>query len=250
MGKRRSLGAEAYGPASFSLRKPSWFAGPGWAVGPLSRSLCQGVPEQVLRLLRAVAGDAGANLLRCHQPVPLGCGSSQGLRPIVSQTLAPSRCAARPNALRTVPVARPVTLAAAALAWGLLLAPPGLAWYKQVAGPGSYSVGRAVGLLSGLRGSPYARRSEPPVGARPQGRAAAFPVLRSSPRSPAICIKDVTPNLRSCERDPDGGATFQCRADVSLSLRAADCGRPSSTSAGTPRPPGDGARHRPPAVDA
>ncbi|XP_054564951.1 neuropeptide B [Eptesicus fuscus] len=122
-------------------------------------------------------------------------------------------------------MARPVTLAAATLAWCLLLAPPGLAWYKQVAGPGSYSVGRAAGLLSGLRGSPYARRSEPPVGAGPKGRAGAFPELRSSRRSPAICIKDVTPNLRSCERVPDGGATFQCRADVSLSLRAADCRR-------------------------
>lgn len=167
-------------------------------------------------------------------------------------------------------MARPVTLAAATLAWCLLLASPGLAWYKQVAGPGSYSVGRAAGLLSGLRGSPYAQRSEPSVGAGRKGRAGDFLELRSGLRSPvsalgergpgegcgeawgggrrlrwggvgrgaaaagrppasscpqAICIKDVTPNLRSCERIPDGSATFQCRADVSLSLRASDCGR-------------------------
>lgn len=88
-------------------------------------------------------------------------------------------------------MARPVTLAAATLAWCLLLAPPGLAWYKQVAGPGSYSVGRAAGLLSGLRGSPYARRSEPPVGAGPKGRAGAFPELRSSLRSPVSALGGV-----------------------------------------------------------
>lgn len=34
------------------------------------------------------------------------------------------------------------------------------AWYKQSAGPSYYSVGRASGLLSGIRRSPYARRSE------------------------------------------------------------------------------------------
>lgn len=34
------------------------------------------------------------------------------------------------------------------------------AWYKQSTGPSYYSVGRASGLLSGIRRSPYARRSE------------------------------------------------------------------------------------------
>lgn len=33
-------------------------------------------------------------------------------------------------------------------------------WYKQSTGPSYYSVGRASGLLSGIRRSPYARRSE------------------------------------------------------------------------------------------
>ncbi|XP_012511868.1 PREDICTED: neuropeptide B [Propithecus coquereli] len=120
-------------------------------------------------------------------------------------------------------MARPATLAAATLALCLLLAPPGRAWYKQAAGPSYYSVGRAAGLLSGFRRSPYARRSEPSVGGTPLAAAATVPELRPSLRSLAVCVKDVTPNLRSCERLPDGRGTFQCKADVFLSLRAADC---------------------------
>lgn len=61
------------------------------------------------------------------------------------------------------------------------------------------------------------------AGGRGRRGAQGAPPAASCPQ--AICIKDVTPNPRSCERVPDGGATFQCRADVSLSLRAADCGR-------------------------
>ncbi|KAF6095858.1 neuropeptide B [Phyllostomus discolor] len=122
-------------------------------------------------------------------------------------------------------MAQPSALAAA-LALSLLLLPsPGRAWYKPAAGPRAHSVGRAAGLLSGLRGSPYARRSEPPVGAGPPGRAGTAPQLRPSLRSPAVCVKDVAPNLQSCQRLPDGRATFQCKADVFLSLRAADCRR-------------------------
>ncbi|XP_054449082.1 neuropeptide B [Pteronotus mesoamericanus] len=119
-------------------------------------------------------------------------------------------------------MARPATLAAA-LALSLLLAPAGRAWYKPAAGPSAHSVGRAAGLLSGFRGSPYARRSEPPVGAGPSGRTGTTPEDRPSLRSPTVCVKDVAPNLRSCERLPDGRATFQCKADVFLSLRAAHC---------------------------
>lgn len=43
----------------------------------------------------------------------------------------------------------------------LLACIPAEAWYKQVAGPRYYSVGRASGLLSGLRRSPDTRRAEP-----------------------------------------------------------------------------------------
>uniref|UniRef100_G3RDJ3 Neuropeptide B n=1 Tax=Gorilla gorilla gorilla TaxID=9595 RepID=G3RDJ3_GORGO len=105
-------------------------------------------------------------------------------------------------------MARSATLAAAALALCLLLAPPGLAWYKPAAGHSSYSVGRAAGLLSGFRRSPYARRSQPYRGAEPPGGAGASPELQLHPR------------LRSL---PDGRGTYQCKADVFLSLRAADC---------------------------
>lgn len=79
-------------------------------------------------------------------------------------------------------MARPATLVAAALALCLLLAPPGLAWYKPAAGRSSYSVGRAAGLLSGFRRSPYARRSQPHRGAEPPGRAGASPELQLHPR--------------------------------------------------------------------
>ncbi|PNJ87276.1 LOW QUALITY PROTEIN: NPB isoform 1 [Pongo abelii] len=152
-------------------------------------------------------------------------------------------------------MARPATLAASALALCLLLAPPGLAWYKPAAGRSSYSVGRAAGLLSGFHRSPYARRSQPPRGAEPPGRASASPELQLHPRllslvSPAgrglmggggrtwvgtrrplslclpaqaVCVQDVAPNLQRCERLPDGRGTYQCKADVFLSLRAADC---------------------------
>uniref|UniRef100_A0A8D2GQ83 Neuropeptide B n=1 Tax=Urocitellus parryii TaxID=9999 RepID=A0A8D2GQ83_UROPR len=112
-------------------------------------------------------------------------------------------------------MARHATLVAAALALLLLLAPQGLAWYKPAAGPSHYSVGRAAGLLSGFRGSPFARRSELAVGTGLQRRAGASSELRPSLRS------------LSCQRLPDGGGggTFQCKADVFLSLRAADCHR-------------------------
>lgn len=42
----------------------------------------------------------------------------------------------------------------------LVACSPTQAWYKQVAGPSYYSVGRASGLLSGIRRSPYTRRAE------------------------------------------------------------------------------------------
>lgn len=42
----------------------------------------------------------------------------------------------------------------------LLACAPTQAWYKQVAGPSYYSVGRASGLLSGIRRSSFVRRAE------------------------------------------------------------------------------------------
>ncbi|KAM9596635.1 neuropeptide B [Trichechus inunguis] len=120
-------------------------------------------------------------------------------------------------------MAGPATLVAATLALVLLLALPGCAWYKPAAGPSYYTAGRAAGLLSGFRRSPYARRAESAVGVGPLGQAGALPELRPSLRRLAMCVRHVAPNLQSCEQLPDGVKTFQCKADVLLSLRAADC---------------------------
>ncbi|XP_072501451.1 neuropeptide B isoform X1 [Notamacropus eugenii] len=113
-------------------------------------------------------------------------------------------------------------LVAAILALGLLLVPPGHAWYKQSAGPSYYSVGRASGLLSGIRRSPYARRSDPVQDSGDTG-SIAFPEPRTSLRNLAVCVKDIAPNLQSCELLPDGLGIFQCKADVFLSLDSTDC---------------------------
>ncbi|XP_029416804.1 neuropeptide B isoform X2 [Nannospalax galili] len=110
-------------------------------------------------------------------------------------------------------MARCAPLVAAALALLPLLAPPALAWYKPVAGPRHYSVGRAAGLLSSFRRFPSPRRTESPALA-----GGVLPDMRASLRS-----LDVTPNLQSCERLLDGPGTFQCKADIFLSLRASDC---------------------------
>ncbi|KAM4692652.1 neuropeptide B [Rhinophrynus dorsalis] len=104
------------------------------------------------------------------------------------------------------------------------------AWYKQSTGPSYYSVGRASGLLSGIRRSPDIRRSEPEnapespenmednflnsLGVQKQGA-----VLKSM----ALCVKDVSPNLHSCELLPDTTSTFQCKAQIYLSLDTSDC---------------------------
>lgn len=49
--------------------------------------------------------------------------------------------------------------------------------------------------------------------------------LRPSLQGLALCVKDVTPDLQSCTHLPAGRGTFQCKADVSLSLSAAGCPR-------------------------
>lgn len=113
----------------------------------------------------------------------------------------------------------PTTLVAAALALCLLLPPPGHAWYRPAAGPGHYTVGRAAGLLSSFRRSPHARRPELP------SQAGASVELHPSLQSLALCVKDVTPDLQSCAHLPASHGTFQCKADVFLSLSATGCPR-------------------------
>ncbi|XP_016130086.1 neuropeptide B-like [Sinocyclocheilus grahami] len=116
----------------------------------------------------------------------------------------------------------------------LISSHPTDAWYKQSTGPSYYSVGRASGLLSGIRRSPYVRRSEtesaldssetPGVSnsVMPDFSSRQTPVLKNM----AICVKDISPNLQSCELVQDGSSTFRCKADVFLSLDSLDCFSP------------------------
>ncbi|KAL8163374.1 UNVERIFIED_CONTAM: hypothetical protein K2H54_019246 [Gekko kuhli] len=125
----------------------------------------------------------------------------------------------------------PPTLALACLALAALLGPPAEAWYKQAAGPSYYSVGRASGLLSGVRRSPYMRRSDDTGAAADSSAEGALASLllaepRQSPgglRSLAVCVKEVAPELQSCQLLPGVPSVIQCKADVTVSLDPADC---------------------------
>ncbi|XP_028310571.1 neuropeptide B [Gouania willdenowi] len=103
------------------------------------------------------------------------------------------------------------------------------AWYKQSTGPSYYSVGRASGLLSGIRRSPYVRRSDTEETLMDSGETVGNNVIQDTTRqisiqkNMAICVKDISPNLRSCELLRDGTGTFQCKADVFLTLDSLDC---------------------------
>ncbi|XP_056614927.1 neuropeptide B [Triplophysa dalaica] len=113
----------------------------------------------------------------------------------------------------------------------LISCQPTEAWYKQSTGPSYYSVGRASGLLSGIRRSPYVRRSETDSSLdsseTPGISNNVMPDLSSRQTSVlknmAICVKDISPNLQSCELVQDGSSTFRCKADVFLSLDSLDC---------------------------
>ncbi|XP_040919030.1 neuropeptide B-like [Toxotes jaculatrix] len=104
---------------------------------------------------------------------------------------------------------------------------PTEAWYKQVAGPSYYSVGRASGLLSGIRRSPYVRRAElEPSDSGESATNSVFSeltphnfILKTMP----VCIKDITPDLQSCEVFQEIKGSFKCKADVFLSLDSSDC---------------------------
>ncbi|KAM9296639.1 neuropeptide B [Gastrophryne carolinensis] len=104
------------------------------------------------------------------------------------------------------------------------------AWYKQSAAPSYYSVGRASGLLSGIRRSPDIRRSEPDNAAdsgdsMDDNFLSSFGGQRQGAvlKNMALCVKDVSPNLHSCELVPDTSSTFQCKAQIYLSLDSTDC---------------------------
>ncbi|XP_041672838.1 neuropeptide B-like [Cheilinus undulatus] len=102
------------------------------------------------------------------------------------------------------------------------------AWYKQVAGPTYYSVGRASGLLSGIRRSPYTRRAERTVEPPDSREAVSNSVLDGlTPenfllKTMSVCFKDIKPDLQSCELQELKGS-FRCQAEVFLSLDSSDC---------------------------
>lgn len=67
----------------------------------------------------------------------------------------------------------------------LLACSPTEAWYKQVAGPRYYSVGRASGLLAGIRRSPSTKRAEPaPADGESAGSSALNFILRTMVSAP------------------------------------------------------------------
>ncbi|KAI4900570.1 hypothetical protein NFI96_026759 [Prochilodus magdalenae] len=104
---------------------------------------------------------------------------------------------------------------------------PAEAWYKQAAGPTYYSVGRASGLLSGIRRSPFRRAEVDTQGSRESDENELLSdshLHRSFALSDMnICVKDVTPNLKSCELVQDARAAFRCEATVFISLDSREC---------------------------
>ncbi|CAN9505693.1 unnamed protein product [Ophioblennius macclurei] len=109
----------------------------------------------------------------------------------------------------------------------LVACAPTDAWYKQTAGPSYYSVGRASGLLSGIRRSPYVRRED--TQPTDSGETLSNSVLsdltshNSILKTMPVCIKDITPDLQSCELLQENKGSFKCKADVFLSLEPTDC---------------------------
>ncbi|XP_074827233.1 neuropeptide B [Natator depressus] len=109
------------------------------------------------------------------------------------------------------------------IALAALLGPPAEAWYKQAAGPSYYSVGRASGLLSGIRRAPLVRRVQ--SGTDSAERRAAPPPPEPDPalRSMAVCVKDLALELQSCQLLSGAPSTIQCKADVTINLDPSDC---------------------------
>lgn len=90
----------------------------------------------------------------------------------------------------------PPTLALLGLALAALLSPPVEAWYKQAAGPSYYSVGRASGLLSGIRRSPYMRRSDDDSSSTESGPAATS-FLLPEPRQTTGGLRNMVSRRRA-----------------------------------------------------
>ncbi|NXD84157.1 NPB protein, partial [Halcyon senegalensis] len=104
---------------------------------------------------------------------------------------------------------------------------PAEPWYRQAAGPRHYSVGRASGLLSGLRRPPPARRDGTDGTAEPgPGPAVLLPGSSHPPaqlRAPVLCVTDVAPEPWSCRALPGAAGALRCKADVTVSLDPVEC---------------------------
>ncbi|XP_062387529.1 neuropeptide B-like [Sardina pilchardus] len=107
---------------------------------------------------------------------------------------------------------------------------PAEAWYRQSTSPTAYSVGRASGLLSGIRRSPYVRRAESESESEGQPESSDKNLIPETIFRPsvflktlAICVKDVSPNIQSCEPVQDGTAMFQCKGELLISLDTREC---------------------------
>ncbi|NWR75962.1 NPB protein, partial [Centropus unirufus] len=98
----------------------------------------------------------------------------------------------------------------------LCLCRPTEPWYRPPAGPRAHAVGRASGLLSGLRRSGRAGLQPPPA----PGLGAASPCW-SLPQ--ALCVMDVAPEPRSCRLLPGAPGTLQCKAGITVSLDPMEC---------------------------
>ncbi|XP_012661142.1 neuropeptide W [Otolemur garnettii] len=121
-------------------------------------------------LLKEIPVDSMDYLVRLSSPA----------RPDPAKQVCSSPCRAavdksalerRPK-VRGAPASRPLL---ALLMLPLLLPPPAGAWYKHVASPRYHTVGRAAGLLMGLRRSPYLWRRALSPAARPLAWSALSP---------------------------------------------------------------------------
>ncbi|KAM9744868.1 neuropeptide B-like [Menidia menidia] len=113
-----------------------------------------------------------------------------------------------------------------AVIFAVITCNPVEAWYKQVAGPSYYSVGRASGLLSGIRRSSFVRREEAPLDTEEPAISSVLSGLishNSILKTMPVCIKEVTPNLQSCKFFQEIKGSLKCEADVILSLDSSDC---------------------------
>ncbi|KAM8825363.1 neuropeptide B-like isoform 2-T2 [Synchiropus picturatus] len=93
----------------------------------------------------------------------------------------------------------------------LLSCSPTGAWYKQVASPSYYSVGRASGLLSGIRKSSFVKRADTEPDDRESASNSVVPEI-------SFDMKTMT-----CQLLQELDASFKCKADVFLTLDSTGC---------------------------